>query len=271
MKGTTIFAAALMAFSVPAFGQTAQPAASRRDDLRMMEGVLTTAVKNGADSLGRQMQFNEPGSLIVTGTARTRGFALDGYGVLFVVDVPMMKQSVIWSAQVRVREQTRDLLRQLVANTPDGPERREAEARLKRLDRLAAGANASPVAQPAPQGVVTAQTLPDAKTAADSKTTEKAGEETVAPLVDTRDPNELYTEAVKNALIDAMLKFGGQIIGPDEWLTIAAQDSEGPLMPGQFYDASTIMLRVKGSDLAAYHGGRMTKEEVLKKVEVREF
>src|SRR4051794_24615304 len=93
---TLIVTAALMAASTAANAQTA-PASdvtSRRNDLRMMEVILTNAVKLGADTLGRQMQSSDPGSLVVTGTARARGFVLDGYGVFFDVDVPMMKQSV---------------------------------------------------------------------------------------------------------------------------------------------------------------------------------
>ena len=89
-----------------------QQGGSRRDDVKIMEVVLTNAVKNGADTLARQMQIQEPGSIIVTGTARARGFVLDGYGVFFIVDVPMMKQSVVWSNQVLLREQRRDFLRQ---------------------------------------------------------------------------------------------------------------------------------------------------------------
>ena len=34
---------------------------------------------------------------------------------------------------------------------------------------------------------------------------------------------------------------------------------------------STIVLRVKGSDVAAFLAGKLTAEEVMKKVEVREF
>jgi hypothetical protein len=41
--------------------------------------------------------------------------------------------------------------------------------------------------------------------------------------------------------------------------------------PGALDDASTIMLRVKGSDLMAYRSNQITKEEARKKVEVREF
>jgi hypothetical protein len=60
-------------------------------------------------------------------------------------------------------------------------------------------------------------------------------------------------------------------IGAEEWLTVAARDSEGPLMPGQIDDASTIMISIKGSDLAGFQSNQLTREDVLKKVVVREF
>ena len=94
--------------AVPGVPAGQQP--SRRDDVKVMEVVLTNAVKNGADTLARQMQIQEPGSIIVTGTARARGFVLDGYGVFFIVDVPMMKQSVVWSSQVLLLQQRREFL-----------------------------------------------------------------------------------------------------------------------------------------------------------------
>ena len=263
MKVARIAALALTIPASTAFAQAApdaRPANVHRDDLKMIEGVLTNAVRNGADSLGRQMQISEPGSLIVTGTARARGFMLDGYGAFFIVDVPMMKQSVIWSTQMLLLQQRRDFLRQFIASNPDGPQRRQAELMLRNLDRpqgaapsAVADTTAVAAAQPAP-GIAAAQTIPDA-----------------AALPEARDPNELYTEAVKSALIEAMVRYGAQLrMGPDEWLTVAAQDAEGP-MPGQIYDASTIVLRVKGADLAAYQAGTLPKEEVLKKVEIREF
>jgi hypothetical protein len=261
--------------STPAPAQSASapapstPAAgTRRDDIKIMEVVLTNAVKSGADTLAHQMQIQEPGSIIVTGTARARGFVLDGYGVFFIVDVPMMKQSVVWSTQVLLLQERRNFLRQYIANTPDGPGRRYAEQMLRSLDappggpsqvaQQAGNAATTPaqVAQQPPPGVAAAQTVPD----------------TLAAAPELRDPNEMYTEAVKSALINAMLRYSGQLgIGPDEWLTVAAQDSEGPLTPGQLYDASTIVLRVKGSDVAAYLANKLTIQEVTKKVEIREF
>jgi hypothetical protein len=69
-----------------------------------------------------------------------------------------------------------------------------------------------------------------------------------------------------------MLNYSGPMnLAPDEWLTIAARDSEGPLMPGAVDDASTIVLRVKGSDIAEFLAKKITPEEARKRVEVKEF
>jgi hypothetical protein len=240
-----------LAQAAPA-GRAAPAVDSRRDDIRMIESVLVKALRNGADNLARQLQMSEPGSTFVAGEGRARGFALEGYGFFFDVDVPGMRQSVVWSAQMLRLAQQRENLRQYIETAPDTPERRFAQLELTRLDRMAGGgAVASPVATPAP-GRVSATT--------------------VDPAAPPLDPNELYTESVKTALIDAMLKYSNALrIGSEEWLTVAARDSDGPLMPGQIDDASTIVIRIKGSDLAAFQSGKLTRDEVMKKVEVREF
>ena len=60
-------------------------------------------------------------------------------------------------------------------------------------------------------------------------------------------------------------------LGAEEWLTVAARDSEGPLTPDEIYDASTILIRVKGSDLATYAADRSKRGEVRGRVQVQEF
>jgi hypothetical protein len=60
-------------------------------------------------------------------------------------------------------------------------------------------------------------------------------------------------------------------LGDDEWLTVAARQSEGPLAPNQLFDVTTIILRVKGSDLSMYIADRSRRAEVRQKVEVRVF
>ena len=60
-------------------------------------------------------------------------------------------------------------------------------------------------------------------------------------------------------------------LGPDEWLTIAARNSEYALSTNEIMNLTTTILRVKGSDLADFLAGRLTKDEARQKVEVREF
>jgi hypothetical protein len=220
----------------------------RRDDIKTLEAVLTMAVKSGADKLALQMRASEPGSLFVIDTGRTRGFDLQGYGVFFDVDVPMMKQSVLYVARQQTQQDTRAQLENYINTQPPSPARDFAIQELRRMQQgMRQGvASATQVAQP---GVVTGQV-----------------DETPA------DPNELYTQAVKTSLIDAMLKYSvGLKLGADEWLTVAARDAGGPAGPGQVDDASTIVIRIKGADLTAFHAGKLTREDVLKRVEVKEL
>jgi hypothetical protein len=92
---------------------------------------------------------------------------------------------------------------------------------------------------------------------------------TVAVL---RDPSAAYRSAIKDALIDAMLEHSRGInIQPDEWLTVAAHRGESPLGPSEIINSSTLVLRIKGSDLALYDADRTRKAEVRKRVEAREF
>jgi hypothetical protein len=86
------------------------------------------------------------------------------------------------------------------------------------------------------------------------------------------DTGQKYRNEVKLALTDAMLDFTKNLeLKPDEWLSVAARGSDGALTPGQIYQLTTVVLRVKGSDLADYLAGRLTKEEARQKVEVRQF
>lgn len=253
----------------PAAPAPAQPSATpgiasdrlqRIYHIRQLEGLLTNAVKVGAGSLAAQLHA-EPSSLFVTSNARTRGFELEGYGVFFAVDVPTIMPSVLWSTQM-LQRQMQDViqLRDAVADPKTAPGmRRVAEMELRRLER-ALGLQSSPLPpfnqQAAPQGVAVAATT-EAMSA-------------VAPIPDSRDPNEIYTEVIKDKLIDAMLAYGSALrLDDGEWLTIAARATSDAL-PGQLDDSSSIVLRLKGADLNAYILKKLTRDEVVKKIEVKE-
>lgn len=85
------------------------------------------------------------------------------------------------------------------------------------------------------------------------------------------DANAMYTEAVKRELIDALLDYSQPLdLRPNEWLTIAARDGDEPI-PNVIYESITMVLRVRGADLADFRAGRISRAEMLKKVEVRGF
>jgi hypothetical protein len=98
-----------------------------------------------------------------------------------------------------------------------------------------------------------------------------AAKQTLQNLV-TDDPAQRWRDAVKLALVDAMLEHSKSLqMKPDEWLSVAARGSEGGLLPNEIYQLPTSVLRVKGSDLADYLAGRLTKDEARQRVEVRLF
>ena len=248
---TAILASAIVAIAAQAapLAQDANPA-RRRNQIQMMEGVLTRAVRSGAEALARRMQSRDPSLMLFTGQARARGFVLEGYGIFFDVEIPALRPTVVWAARTLERDVTMasaiDSLRQALAAMPNGPTRLQAEQALKQVQQL------GPPSSARSQGLAPAQSVQ-------------------AASIDD-DPHASYTESVKNALIDAMLDYSLPMdLGPDEWLTVAARDSEGPLTPDEIYDASTIQLRVKGSDLATYAADRSRRAEVRGRVQVREF
>jgi hypothetical protein len=244
--------------------------AKRRYQIKVMEGVLVGSVKHGAEQLARRLQPLNPNLLLLTGMARARGFVLDGYGVFFDVEIPAMRESVAWTMRTlepdftttrRILDQMKRQLDQLsdpkarmtLQQALRGLEAQIVPMRRDNLARTVVGASVDeseqvPQSEPVPQ-------LPAS-----------------APSKPSVDPNVLYTESVKNALIEAMLEYGGPLgIQPDEWLTVAARDGEGPLTPLENYEAVTLILRIKGIELAAVRAGRITPEEARKRVEVKEF
>jgi hypothetical protein len=102
-----------------------------------------------------------------------------------------------------------------------------------------------------------------------------------APSLDRKylqDPNAVnraYTESVQKALIDAMLDYGQPMaIAPDEYLTIAARDNmqrDTLAPPDPYEEVVTFLYRLRGSDLAAYRAGQIDRDEVKKRVQIREF
>lgn len=83
-------------------------------------------------------------------------------------------------------------------------------------------------------------------------------------------PDAHYVESVKTQLINAMIRQSNQLeLRPGEWLTVAARD--GSESPGQLSEPSTMILRIRGTDLADFFAGRITIDEARRRVQVRGF
>jgi hypothetical protein len=242
-----------------------------RQRLSTMEGVLERAVRNGADNLMRQMESVLPDAAMLTGLPRVRGFRLAGYGLFFDVEVPGVQLSVAWPLRALMND-TRaasavlaELKAQLAGVSP-----RERDALMQLVRQLEMTLPPAPAQPPSRAGgpAVSAASLGSG-----------AGASPPPPPIAPVDPDVLddpykaWTREVKSALIEAMLENSGPLeIAPDEWLTVAAQDSapRDPLVPGGSVDASTVYLRVKGSDLAELHARRITLSEAIQRVQVQE-
>jgi hypothetical protein len=251
----------------PVAPQPPSPPGNRRHSIKMMEAVLSRAVLGGAEHLAEQLGNGSPNMSFFTGQARAHGFQLEGYGVFFHVEIPEMQQSLVMSVSTFERDlavaSALESMRRALGSVPEGAPKLQAEVALKRLE-VQVG--------PMPALADAGNTPPrDMIRAADASRTPVAD----LPPVDLpvlRDPSAAYRAAIKDALIDAMLEHSrGMNIRQDEWLTVAAHRGESPLGPNEIVNSSTLVLRIKGSDLALYDADRTRKAEVRQRVEAREF
>lgn len=270
MKGVIVGVAAVLGIAAAqASAQTAEPTPGERAQqvqarfqIAAMEGVLERAVQLGAQKVRVRVQAVAPDLLFINGAARARGFWLDGYGVFFDVDVPPMRRSLMWTARVLDQnDRSEDLafqeLKRRVANLGDPAARRELLEAVQQFER-----ERGPAA-PGQSGATRTATRVNAK----------GGPARPPETVVLEDPGQIYTSEVKDALVSAMIDYGTPIqLGPGDYLTVAARDQEGMhLQPGDPYEVSTIFLRIKGTDLAAYRAGQIDLTEVRKRVEAKEY
>jgi hypothetical protein len=116
----TIVAACLLAAS-QAGAQVRSPAATpkpeeiqARQAMAALEGVLENAVRDGAQMLDQRLQASSAANMVMlAGMTRARGFRLDGYGVVFDVEFPSMRRSMVWSMET--------LEKRAATGAPGGP------------------------------------------------------------------------------------------------------------------------------------------------------
>ena len=237
-----------------------------RQQLVTMETVLTGAISAGAQSVIREVRRVIPNFGPRVGQARVTGVRLDGYGILFNVDVPMIPLPIMFDAML-LEVQTRNALRSIqqlrneASGMPEGPDRTRLLAQANQLEQDLVLGNFR-ATQPS-RGTVSASSLvPVGVTRSDASD----------PPSVVNDPEGAYTREVKAALIDSMLNGPALGLRADEWLVIVARDATppNPQSPADAIDASVQIMRVKGSTLAAFRAGALSIEEARKQVEVKE-
>jgi len=217
----------------------------RHEQINLFEGSLEKAVTNAARHVAKDVQSRTSNVNFFTGDARAKGFILDGYGVFVYVEIPALDVTLTLMNYQLERD----------AERVERDAQRKADVDSGKPETTG---NASPVSR----------VEPDVK-AAPSLVIPKTNREALQAVMDT---GQNYRNEVKLALADAMLDFSKNLdLKPDEWLSVAARGSDGALTPGEILQLTTVVLRIKGSDLSDYLAGRLTREEARAKVEVRQF
>ena len=242
----------------PAAAQGARPAGVERaaaDDLltahiQGLERVLSRAVALSARGVEQQLPPWSPGLMLFAGPVQVRGFRLDGYGVFFDVECPVLRQSILWSMEIMdtdllMMRRSLERLREMGAFTQV---LRELDPDANLSVAFAPGAAADPRSRVA--AVDAPSAAPDAPSAAPD-----------APSA-TPDLHAVYQDALREMLIDALLGYGGVLgamLGRDDWLTVVARDTRG--LPGR-----DTTVRVRAGDVAALHAGTLSLAEARARV-----
>jgi hypothetical protein len=256
-------------------------AAERQQRYRIvtMERVLEGAVEHGAEVTRDRLRPFLPADMLLSENAHVRGFRLEGYGMFFDVAVPSLEGTVPWTFRALDRnnlglENALRTLRSFIESS--SPNDADVQQAFRRLElQVAPVATATGSGDPSdPVGSSAGAQLSAVAPAATAPAVPASSAQSAAvpadPILD--DPQEAYRAEVRDALMDAMLEHSRGLITPDEWLTIAARsnDSRPRLTPADS-DSRTVVIRVRGVDLNAFLGGQITREEALKRMDVRVF
>ena len=244
--------------------QAADERGQMRFQISQLERLLEGAVEHGATLFRQRFQAAMPSQLLITEFARVRGFRLDGYGVFFDVEVPGIEGTAL-AISLRTLDQNGlgldSALKEIrAAIASKGDTNLEQAFRRIELQVSMPGAASGPVA-------------PGARLATGSTASVDANAGVDPMLADPSSWLENFRAEIVTQLKDAMLQYSGPLaLQDDEWLTIAARRTyDRPMIGPADSDARTVVIRIRGGDLAAFRANRLSKDEALSKMDVREF
>lgn len=243
--------------AAPAAGQAlddgAPPAAERQ--VQLIEQGLEQAVRRGVDAVEQRLPAPVPGLIVFAGTVRARGFVLDGYGLFFDVEFPVVRRSMLWSIRaIGQRDgavaQSLANLRRRVLEMPQGAGRSALERAIRELEGLTRPRAAREDTRSGPQDAPSGRIAPPA-------------------LLGAAELEEFYRAALQGELADALIAYGGALppgaLADGDWLTVAARDGRG--RPAG--ERRTLQLRIRGGHLSALRDGRLSAEDTRAHIEIR--
>jgi len=235
-----------------------------RYQIGTMERVLENAVEHGASVWRDRLQALAPVQALLVENARVRGYRLEGYGLFFDIDVPSLETTLFTAMQTldqnglglqSALNQLRSYVQAQAANDPN------LQQALKRIELQL------------PAAVTTTAEVSNPRSAAGSA----AFASSDRPSVDASDPiltspAEVFRAEVMQSILDALLDHSAPLgLGPDEWLAVGVRRNEMRPRIGLDTNAQTFIARVRGSDLTAFRAGQISREDAIKRVEVRVF
>jgi hypothetical protein len=267
-----IIAAGVLAAAMPALAQSALSSRTTpeqrqlRYQIAVMEGVLRDAVEHGAAVTKDRLQAAMPADMLLTTGAGARGFRLDGYGIFFDIQVPDLEGSVPWVFRTLDRnalglDSALKALRSHIEAANDVNLRQAFE----RIELQVA-----PISMSGSMAGMPSSLFPGVRNAAGSAA--NASDPSPAPVDGILgDPEEAYRVEITNALMNAMLEHSrGLEVRPQERLTVAARrNNERPRLAPADTDARTVLLSIRGADLATFLAGQISREEALKRFDVK--
>jgi len=249
-----------------------------RYQIGQLERVLEGAVEHGAavtrDRLKAVLPPADTADTLMSGdNARARGFRLEGYGVFFDVLVPPFYTETTLTWSLRTLDQN-DLGLDSALRELRNYVQRSGDANLQQaLRRVELQVGPPTITSQASPAVVVGNARNATGSAA--ATTADAAPSPPPPPRDSilDDPNEAYRTEVTQALMAAMLDHSTALgIGANEWLTIAARGNDDrPRLAPADSDARTRMIRLRGADLAQYLANQISKDDALKRIEVKVY
>ena len=263
MKGSVLVGVLLLATPVWAQPPAAQRSGAIDSDqslerelrIQRMEQLLEAAVSQGVRVVEQQLPTVAPQLLFFAGPVQARGFVIDGYGMFFDVEYPVVRRSLLWSMSALegmdggMSAVLRDLRSRM--SLLEGPGQAALQV-IAEMEAQLQGARLSPAAASRP-GVRPASD-------ADAPSRERR------PVVD---PREIYVSALIGELTSAMVTFGSSLdVAGDEWLAVSARDGRGRVDPRLAGLRQTLRLRISGRDLDALRQGRLSAEELRQRVQI---